>query len=73
MTLAVQTIIHEWGIPHMNVRHLKCYAFAGNEGSLRVFEKNNFERGQILKNWVPVPESRGGGRKSIILVKWRGS
>lgn len=68
----MRTVIYDWGIPHMNVRHLRCYAFQGNEGSLRVFEKNNFEKVRTLLNWVPVPESRGGGRRSIVLVKWRG-
>ncbi|KAJ5308367.1 acetyltransferase GNAT family [Penicillium atrosanguineum] len=72
MSLAVRTLIHDWGIPHLNVHHIKCYAFVGNEGSLRVFEKNNFERGHTLEDWVPVPESRGGGKKSIVLVTWRG-
>ncbi|KAJ5683722.1 acetyltransferase GNAT family [Penicillium maclennaniae] len=73
MTLAIRTLIHDWGIPHMNVHHIKCYAFVGNEGSLRVLEKNGFERERTLEDWVPVSESRGGGRKSIVLMAWRGA
>lgn len=72
MTLAIKTAIHDWAVPYMNVHSLKCYAFKGNEGSLRVFKKNNFEREIILEDWVPVPESRGGGRKSIVIMRWKG-
>ncbi|KAF3387189.1 hypothetical protein F1880_000996 [Penicillium rolfsii] len=72
MTLAVRTIIHDWAVPRMNVRKLKCWAFEDNPGSLRVFEKNNFLRGYTLKDWVSVSESRGGGKKSIVLMEWAG-
>lgn len=72
MTLAMKTLIHDWAVPYMNVRNLKCYVFKGNVGSLRVFEKNNFEEEHTLEDWVPVAESRGGGRKSIVIMKWRG-
>jgi RimJ/RimL family protein N-acetyltransferase len=54
----------------MNVRQLKSWAFEDNQGSLRVFEKNNFVRGNTLKDWAPVSESRGGGKKSIVLMEW---
>ncbi|OOQ83405.1 hypothetical protein PEBR_34816 [Penicillium brasilianum] len=70
MTLAVRTIIHDWAVPRMNVRQLKSWAFEDNPGSLRVFEKNNFVRGHTLKNWASVSESRGGGKKSIVLMEW---
>lgn len=72
MTLAMRTVIHEWGVPRMNIHVLKACVFVGNEGNLRVFDKNNFERGETLKDWDPVSESKGGGKKSIVLVKWRG-
>lgn len=72
MTLAVRTIIHDWAVPRMNVRHLTSWAFEDNEGSLRVFEKNNFLRGTTLKNWASVSESRGDGKKSIVGMRWTG-
>lgn len=72
MTLVMRTVIHEWCAPRMNVRALKSCVIAGNEGSLRVFDKNNFERGEVLENWEPRSESRGGGLQSIQLVSWRG-
>lgn len=71
MSLAMKTLIHDWAVPYMNVRNLKCYLFKGNAGSLRVFEKNNFEKERILEDWVPVAECRGG-RKSIVVMRWRG-
>lgn len=72
MTLAMKTIIHDWAVPRMNVRRLRSWAFEDNEGSLRVFEKNDFIRGHTLKDWAPVSESRGGGKKSIVLMEWTG-
>lgn len=72
MTLAIQTVIQDWAVPYMNICDLRCYAFQGNQGSLRVFEKNNFEELCVLEDWVPVAEYRGGGRKSIVMMKWKG-
>ncbi|PYH40459.1 GNAT family N-acetyltransferase [Aspergillus saccharolyticus JOP 1030-1] len=72
MSLALRTLIQDWGVPRMNVKHLKAAAFEENIGSIRVFEKNNFEVTQTLKDWEPYPENRGGGWKSLVLVSWRG-
>ena len=43
MTDAVDTVLHDWAIPRMNVRHVMVAAFEGNEGSVRVFMKNGFK------------------------------
>lgn len=56
----------------MNVRVLKGSAYVENGGSLRALEKNNFETEYELKGWAIVSESRGGGRRSIVVLKWRG-
>lgn len=72
MTCAMQTIIYDWGVPYMNMRDLRASAFVDNIGSLKVFEKNGFEQVSTLENWAPVSESRGGGWRSIIVVRWRG-
>lgn len=72
MTLAMKTLLGDWAVPYMNVRNLKAYLFKGNTGSLRVFEKINCEENCILEDWVPVDESRGGGRKSIVVMRWKG-
>ena len=42
MTAAVRTIIHEWMIPRMNAHSIRVEMFKGNQGSVRVFEKNGF-------------------------------
>ncbi|KAJ5493081.1 hypothetical protein N7539_001827, partial [Penicillium diatomitis] len=70
MTLVIQTILHDWAVPRMNVHRLRCWAFEDNAGSIRVFEKNGFVRGHTLKDWASVSESRGGGKKSIVSLEW---
>lgn len=72
MTCVVRTALQDWGVPRMNIRILKASALVGNAGSLKVLEKNNFETECVLENWVPVSESREGGRKSCVVLKWRG-
>ncbi|KAJ5618474.1 hypothetical protein N7528_006585 [Penicillium herquei] len=72
MTSVLYSLIHDWG-PRMNLSHLRAATFIGNEGSLKVFEKNNFTQTGILHDWVPVSESRGGGKRSIIMVRWQGA
>ncbi|KAJ5908804.1 hypothetical protein N7495_001486 [Penicillium taxi] len=72
MTYAMRTLISNWGVPRMNIHDLRSSAFVENQGSLKVFEKNNFERICTLNDWSPVSESRGGGRRSIVVVRWRG-
>lgn len=42
MSDAVETLIHDWGIPRMNARRYLVSAFAGNQGSVKVFQKNGF-------------------------------
>ena len=42
MTAAIGTIIKDWMIPRMGVRHIIVDLYVGNQGSVRVFEKNGF-------------------------------
>ncbi|KAJ5087132.1 acetyltransferase GNAT family [Penicillium angulare] len=72
MTGVIRSVIHDWAVPRMNVRDIRASAFVGNQGSLKVFLKNNFEETCTLEDWAPVSESRGGGTRSIVVVKWRG-
>ena len=72
MSGVLRTLVHDWGVPHMKVRDIRASAFLDNKGSLKVFEKNNFEEVCTLKDWKKVSESRGGGVKSVVVVKWRG-
>jgi hypothetical protein len=41
-------------------------------GSRRVMEKNNFEEICTLKDWAPVSPNKGGGKKSIVVMEWKG-
>ena len=53
MTAAIGTIIKDWMIPRMGVRHIIVDPYVGNQGSVRVFEKNGFvQNGTIEKEWV---------------------
>lgn len=42
MGTALGTLIKSWFIPRMNGHTMETYAFTGNRGSLRVFEKNGY-------------------------------
>ena len=42
MTAAIGTIIKDWMIPRIGVRHIIVDPYVGNQGSVRVFEKNRF-------------------------------
>lgn len=55
----------------MNARLIKASAYVGNVASVRVFEKNGFEMEHTMEDWSIVPESRGGGQKSIHVLGWR--
>lgn len=72
MTSVIKTLLRDWGVPRMNIQTLKCSAYLENGPSLRILEKTNFETECILKDWAPVTESRGGGKRSIVVLKWRG-
>ena len=68
MTAVVKTVIHDWAIPRMNARHFRVSAFVGNQGSVRVFEKLGFQHYKKLDDWVQLPESRGGSKRSLHIL-----
>ena len=43
MADAVDTVLHNWAIPRMNVRHMLVAMFKSNEGSVKVFLSNGFQ------------------------------
>ena len=51
MTDAVDTMLHEWAIPRMNVRHVMVGIFVGNEGSVKVFLRNGFKMITTIENY----------------------
>ncbi|KAJ7612117.1 hypothetical protein FB45DRAFT_760102, partial [Roridomyces roridus] len=56
MTDAVHTMLHKWGIPRMAVRRMVIEVLAGNQGSVRVFEKNG---SKFRRNYDDVLNVRG--------------
>lgn len=44
MSAAIRTIMNDYAIPHLNVRHVIVWAYADNVGSHRVFEKYGFAK-----------------------------
>ena len=54
MTAVIGTLMREWVIPRMGVRHLRPTVFEGNPGSVRVFEKNGFVVTRTVKDAVEV-------------------
>ncbi|CAG8293947.1 unnamed protein product [Penicillium nalgiovense] len=72
MSVAVRTVIRDWAIPRMNLHLLRGSFYAENMGSRRVMEKNNFEDICTLKDWAPVSPNKGGGKKSIVVMEWKG-
>jgi len=66
MTDAVDTMLHDWAIPRMNVRHVMVTAFEGNEGSVKVFLKNGFKMTGMYKEHYEVK----GIVRGMHLLEW---
>ncbi|KAJ5795726.1 uncharacterized protein N7518_004266 [Penicillium psychrosexuale] len=73
MSVAVRTVIQDWAIPRMNLHLLRGSFFVGNIGSMKVFEKNNFEEVGTFKDWAPTSPNKGRGKMSIVVMKWKGA
>jgi len=67
MTDAVGTVLHEWAIPRMGVRHMWVSTFTGNEGSVKVFLKNGFK---LIGTYEQHAEIKGKMR-GLNLLEWR--
>ena len=72
MSVAVRTVIQDWAIPRMNLHLLRGSFFVGNIGSMRVFEKNNFEEVGTFTDWAPASPNKGRGKMSVVVMKWKG-
>ncbi|KAH8704984.1 hypothetical protein BGW36DRAFT_421564 [Talaromyces proteolyticus] len=71
MAIVVQTVLSEWAIPRMNLRVLMGSAFVGNAGSVAVMRKCGFKELQTIeKGSVLLAESRGGGKRDIVVLRW---
>jgi RimJ/RimL family protein N-acetyltransferase len=54
MSDAYDTLINDLGRPYLGVRHIVGTTFFGNEGSVKVFLKNNFILTRQLPDHVEV-------------------
>ena len=66
MTDAVDTVLHDWAIPRMNVRHILLNAFEGNEGSVKVFLRNGFKMKATYKDHTEVK----GKIRGMHVLEW---
>ena len=66
MTDAVDTVLHDWAIPRMNVGHILISAFEGNEGSVKVFLRNGFKSKAIYKEHHEVK----GKTRGVHVLEW---
>ncbi|KAG5716468.1 hypothetical protein E4T56_gene15102 [Termitomyces sp. T112] len=69
MTDALQTLLWDWAVPRMGVRHIIASAFEGNTGSLRVFQKNGFVSSRFFENHI---QTRGQWR-NLHVLEWKQS
>ena len=67
MTDAVDTVLHDWAIPRMNVRRMLLGAFEGNVGSVKVFLRNGFKMKATYKDHIEVKGKVRGGH----VLEWK--
>ncbi|KAJ7860409.1 acyl-CoA N-acyltransferase [Mycena olivaceomarginata] len=69
MTIAVKTLITQFGIPLLKTKRIRSSTFQGNYGSLRVLQKNGFVIIDTLVEHAQV----GDEKKSLHLMEWLGA
>jgi RimJ/RimL family protein N-acetyltransferase len=67
MSDAVNTVLQDWGIPRMNIRHMRVSTLAGNEASVKVFLKNGFKLIGTYEDHVEVK----GKVRGLNLLEWK--
>lgn len=67
MTDAVETLLHDWGVPRMGVRHMIAAAFEGNMASVKTFTKNGFDMVYTSKNHFEVK----GKMQGLHVLEWK--
>ena len=67
MTDAVDTLLHEWAIPRMNVRHVMVAIFVGNEGNVKVFLRNGFKMINTIENYKEIR----GKMRGLHVMEWK--
>ncbi|KAF8204465.1 acyl-CoA N-acyltransferase, partial [Mycena galopus ATCC 62051] len=60
MSDALNTLLHQWGIPRMGVRGMVATALEGNKGSVGVFEKQGFKLRKTIEDAMNVRGTKRG-------------
>ena len=71
MSAALGTLIREWIVPRMHGRIIRAETFIGNQGSVRVFEKNGFVFDKTVE--YPTVLASGETRLGFHILWWRSS
>ncbi|KAJ6486066.1 hypothetical protein C8R47DRAFT_980007, partial [Mycena vitilis] len=67
MSDAFGTLLRQWAIPRMGVRRMVVSAFKGNQGSVRVIEKNGFKfRSKTIDDALEVR----GTKRGVHVLEW---
>lgn len=66
MTDAVETLLSNWAVPRMGVHQIIAPVFRGNEGSVKVFQKNGFKLMRTFENYVEVR----GEKRDLHVLEW---
>ncbi|KAF8203782.1 acyl-CoA N-acyltransferase [Pholiota molesta] len=66
MTDALNTLLHDWAIPRMGVRSILVAAFIGNDGSVKVFQRNGFKLVRTIEEFMMVK----GKMRSVHVLEW---
>jgi len=67
MTAAVAALLKDWLIPRCNAHIVRAYTFGGNNGSVKVFQRNGFKLLGSLDDWKEVK----GKRHGLNILEWR--
>ncbi|KAF7295809.1 N-acetyltransferase domain-containing protein [Mycena chlorophos] len=66
MSVIINTLITQWAVPRMGVRHMHVSAFIGNIGSVRVFEKNGFILTETKEDCIEIR----GEKRGLYILDW---
>jgi len=69
MTDALETLVLDWAVPRMGVHRIRAAVFEGNQGSIRVFEKNRFVMTTTLDNFMV----HRGRMRGLHVMEWKKS
>jgi RimJ/RimL family protein N-acetyltransferase len=67
MSAVLAIVLEKWAIPRMHVHRMHVSVFVGNNGSVRVFEKNGFVLVDTLENCIEIR----GEKRSLHVLDWK--